>query len=218
MGAPAKPTGRLLPLGLACGVLAPLLYAGTVAWGGTLFAGYDQLRDAISSLMQSGRIGAGPLVLLFALYNGLVVLFALAGLVATGRQAMWTAAFAVLLATGVSGGLILLFPMDPAGQPPTLPGIVHIVLSGLASLGSMGAMLLSALALRRRPADGTLALFIGLDLVVVFASGLLAAIAAAGSWPLMGLLERVTIGAFQLWQLVAASALLVRLRPSHALP
>jgi hypothetical membrane protein len=201
-------TSATVTLGLWSGVLAPLLYAGNVAWGGTLFPGYSHIADAISSLTESGRPGTREIALLFGLYNALVVVFGLAGLALTYKDRFWAGCFGLLLATGTLGWLMWPFAMDPVGAPASVPGIIHIILAALASLATMGAILLSALAWRKRPDGGGPSAFSAACLVIVFCSGIPAGFAAANNWPTMGLFERITIGTFLVWMLVTASCFL----------
>jgi hypothetical protein len=201
-------SSAIITLGLWGGVLAPLLYAGNVAWGGTLFPGYSHIADAVSSLTETGRPGTREIAFLFGLYNALVVVFGLAGLALTHKDRLWSGCFGLLLATATLGWLMWPFPMDPVSAPATVPGIIHIILAALLSLATMGAILLSALAWRKRPDGGGPAAFSAACLVIVFCSGIPAGFAAANNWPTMGLFERITIGTFLVWMFATASCLL----------
>lgn len=207
----ADPPNRLVGLlGIACGIAAPVVYAGTVAWGATLFPGYNHVADFISELTQSGRIGTEPIELLFGLYNALVLAFALTSLRMARGHVEWTISFVLLFAVGVAGILMWPFPQDPVGAPVTPRGLTHIVLAALEALGSMAAIGFAALAWRRTPDGEDMAIFSTACLAIVFASGLLGAAGAVGGWTVTGLLERVTIGFFLLWMLVTAAVLLRR--------
>ena len=160
-------------------------------------------------MTERGRPGAWEVQCLFAVYNGLVMAFAVAGLSQNLHRGRWAGSFALLLAVGLLGLLMWPVPMDPIGTGPTPSGILHIALAALMSLASIGAIGLSVLGWRSTPNGAGPALFSLLCLAMVVASGLLAAIAAVGGWPTMGLLERITIGAFLLWMAVTAVLLLL---------
>jgi len=194
----------LVRAGLLCGIVAPVIYAATVVWGGTLFPGYSHLGDAISSLTEAGRPGTTGVESFFLIYNVLVLEFAFTGLSITLGHWQWTWSFAMLLCVGMLGLLMAPFPMDPIGAPVTLPGGIHIALAGLASIASMIAIGMSALALRAAPSARKYAGLALLALAVVFITGLVAASAAVAGWPLMGLFERITIGAFLVWMTALA--------------
>jgi hypothetical protein len=197
--------------GAMLGILAPVVYAATVVWGATLVPGYNHMTDFISGLSQSGRTATGAVHWLFLLYNGLVLTFAMTSLRRLARGREWRMTFILLFAVATLGILMAPFPQDPAGDPMTVAGIIHIALAGLASLFSMGAIWFAGLAWQRTKRGEDLALFSFACLAIVFGSGLLAAAAAIGGWSLAGLLERVTIGTFELWLLVTAAAFVRRL-------
>ena len=193
----------LRPL-LFAGIAAPLLYVATVAWGATLFPGYSHLSDPISSLTQAGRPGAEGLESLFLIYNILVAAFAIGGLSISLGRPQWRFSYAAILVTALVGLLMWLFPQDPIGPAPTDAGIVHIVLAGLASLATMAAIAGGGFA-SRADGSGSMARFSFACLVLVFVSGLATAVAMPAGWPFMGLLERITIGTFEVWLLVSAT-------------
>ncbi len=194
------------------GILAPLVYAAAVVLGGWLTPGYSHASQPISALIMGDAPAASVLDPIFTLYNALVILFAFA----VGRAfrgfgfvvVVLVPAFLVLL--GLAGILLDFYPMDPIGAVITYGGRVHLWLAGLASLSTVLAVLLSALALRNDPAWGRFAGYSLVSVIVIVFSGGFAALAAARHSPVMGLWERVTIGAFLLWMLVLALTLVRR--------
>lgn len=204
----SEATQPALLLGVAAGVAAPLLYATTVLWGATLVPGYSHIRDFISTLTASGMAGTTPVAVLFGLYNLLVLTFAVSALSLTRGDRNWMTSLRMLLIVALCGLLMELFPQDAVGTAVTAAGMAHIALAAFASLGSIGTMLFGALGWRQSPAGADLAIFSFACLALVFLSGLAAALAAPLGWPLAGLLERMTIGTFLLWLLVAAVTML----------
>ena len=201
---------------LLTGVAAPLLYAFTVIWGATLFPGYSHLAHPISSLTQAGRDGAAGLVSLFVIYNVLVIVFGISGISLSLGQRRWIASFSFLIATGIAGLLMVPFPQDPIGAPMSTSGVVHIVLAAIESFGSMGAIGAAALASRSAPGQKPMSVFSFACLAVVFVSGGLAAVGIGAGWAYAGLLERITIGGFELWLLVTAAMLFRRAVIAHS--
>lgn len=195
------------------GVAAPLVYVIAVAWGGASTPLYDHLRQAISELTATGTSGTAGVVALLGVYNLLLGAFAL-GLWLQMRQAgiaFWFVAAGVA-DIALFGLLLLVFPMDQVGTPMSLTGILHIVFAGLTSIWTMltmGAMAWGWRSLGR----GDNARVDTALLVAVAASGLLAATGTALSWPIAGLLERVTIGVFLLWVALTAGRLLGDAQP-----
>ena len=196
---------------LGCGLLAPLVYVSTVILGGLLRLGYSHITHAISELIAAGAPNTTLLIPLFTLYDILLAAFGagfllnvLASPDARGRRSGAWGALALVVA-GLLGVLMnLFFPQDPGGRPVTVTGTVHVVLAGVLSLGTMLAILCTSLWLRQMPGLRAYWRYSLASLVVVFVSGGLGAAAIATSSPYLGLVERVTIGAFMQWVFVIA--------------
>jgi hypothetical membrane protein len=196
---------------LICGLLAPLVYVGAVILGGLLRPGYSHVAHAISELIAAGAPNTTLLNPLFTLYDILLAAFGV-GLLLTvrahpeqrGMRSGSLGAFA-LIVSGLLGVLMnLFFPQDPGGPPVTLIGTVHVVLAGVLSLGTMLAILCTGLWLRQAPGLHAYWRYSLASLAVIFISGWLGAAAIATSSPYLGLVERVTIGAFIQWVFVIA--------------
>ena len=109
---------------LACGMLAALIYMGTIILGGLLRPGYSHITHAISELIAAGAPNTTLLIPLFTLYDMLLVIFG-AGLLLTinaysdvrgTRSGTWGAL--ALVVAGILGVLMnLFFPQDPGGPP-----------------------------------------------------------------------------------------------------
>lgn len=187
------------------GVAAPLVYVAVVVAGGASIAGYSHLNDPISSLTESGRGGFPWINIGFLLYNLLVAAFAVSGLRTHRREPLWQVIFWLLFLTAVSGLLMWPFAQDPIGTPTSLTGALHLALAAIESLSSIAIVAISIRTLwitgHRR-----LAVFAGGCLGFIIPFGIAAAAATAGHWQLMGLFERVTIGAFETWIGVIALA------------
>lgn len=190
-----RPSGIL---SIWAGVAAPLVYASTVIAGATAIAGYSHLSDPISALTETGRTGVLWIGAGFLLYNLLVAAFGIWGLRATWRQPRWRAVFFLLLVTAACGLLMWPFPQDPIGLPASSTGIVHVVLAAIESLSSMAILAISIRALWTE-GHRRLAAFSGACLALIVPFGFAAALATAGHGQLMGLFERLTIGAFEAW-------------------
>jgi len=207
----SRPVGGHFPLwqsvALGAGILAPFLYTATVAVGAAFQPGYSHIANAISELLEAGRGAAlEPFMLL---YNLLIVTFALGVAASLARRDLLFRIGATLLGLGgVLGVAMTPFPMDPIGSSATAAGITHIVIAGMMSITSMVCLLCFALAWRRQVDGGVRSIYAFLSLAIVFVSGGIAAVSAAGRWPLMGLFERLTIGTYLAWIMVLAIDLL----------
>lgn len=178
------------------GALAPVLYLFTVILGASLRTDYSHIANAISELLLAGAPNKALLDTLFIVYN-LMCLAGSLGMIAhfTRRSARMAAAGWCLLAVAVAGVFMTaFFPQDPRGTPATFAGTMHLVTAGVESLGLMIAMLLVGLA--NRPGRAAAITFV--MLAAVFITGGSSAILISS--PIMGLLERCTIGLSLLWQ------------------
>jgi hypothetical protein len=197
---------------LLAGVIAPLVYAATVVIGGGLTPGYSHLAFPISALMVKGAPAAMTVQRLFTVYNVLVILFAV-GVWRALRGTGFTAAIlapAMLALTGILGILLDLYPMDAIGGPSTYAGTLHIWLAAVASIATMLTLLAVGLPLRNNRDWSRLAGYSLVSFVVILFSGAFAALAAVRVSAVAGLWERVTIGTFELWMLVAALTFLAK--------
>ncbi|MCL5996958.1 MAG: DUF998 domain-containing protein [Chloroflexi bacterium] len=196
---------------LLCGALGAVIYVVTVILGGVLRPEYSHVSQPISELVAASAPNRSLLSSLFIVYNVLigtfgVGLFLNAKAGSRGRKLGMAGALA-LVAVGLAGMLLeLFFPQDPGGAraPTTTTGTMHIVVAGIAALGTMLAVLLLALWFRNDPRMKRYVAYSLITVSVILVSGGLGASAASGSGgsPVFGLVERITIGAFIQWLFV----------------
>lgn len=192
---------------LSCGILASALYVGVVIGGGVLHPGYSHLSSSISALTAVGAPDRELLDDIFLANDGLLMLFALgifldARQKSRGRQS-GIACAAALIATGLVISLLLLFFPQDAGEVQaavTPAGTLHIVVASLAAATAMLAILCAALWFREQPELKGYSAYSVATFAVMLISGVFGVAAASSGFPLFGLVERVTIGAFVLWQ------------------
>lgn len=209
------PTTRARPARtrlIRCGAVAAVLYTLIVVIGGFVAVGYDHVAAPVSSLYQTGAANALPIALAFAIYNAFVVAFGIGfGNIARAatepRRSVGMAAAVALVLVGIAGGLDDIFPQDPIGSVMTTTGTLHIAFAGIASLLTIIAIGLAAAWEWPRRELRRSAWFSVVTVALILAFGPLTAAATAGSWPVMGLLERVTIFSFMVWMAVTSVAL-----------
>jgi hypothetical protein len=191
------------------GLVAVVVYVVAVVLGAALRPGYDHLSYAISELIVAGAPNKTLLDGLFIAYNVLVIAFAWAlGMSTRGDgNGLAVAGAAILAGVGlVSIVMTLFFPMDLRGSPATTTGLLHLILAGVESLGSILAILFYTLGTKDHQAFWVYSL---VSVLLVFVSGAFAAVTAAQGSPFLGLAERVTIGLFLQW-IAALSIKLVK--------
>ena len=192
---------------LLSGMLAAVVYAGTVILGGLIRPGYSHLSEAISELVAEGAPNRSLLSSLFLIYNLLLSAFGLGIFLKTkdqprGQKSGYLGSLALVL-VGMAGiSMELAFPQDPGGIPTTFAGTMHLIMAGVASLGTMIGVLMLGLWFRNFSDLNGLAAYSIVSAAVIFISGGLTAAAMANNFPFFGILQRITIGAFILWLFV----------------
>jgi hypothetical protein len=189
---------------MLCGVFAAVIYVGTVILGGWLRPGYSHISMAISELVADGAPNRSLLSSLFLLYNVLLSIFGLglflkANIRSRGRVSGVVGSLALIL-VGLAGILMeLVFAQEPGGTATTFAGTMHFVMAGVASLGTMVAVLGIELWFRNFPELKGYVLYSMVSVAIIFISGGSSAVAMANHSPLFGLIERITIFTFTLW-------------------
>lgn len=198
---------------MLCGTIAAVIYAGTVILGALIRPGYSHISDAISELVADGAPNRFLISSLFLIYNLLLVAFGIGSFLevkdrSRGRRSGFIGSLALML-VGLAGvSMELAFPQDPGGNPTTFAGTMHLVMAGIASLGTMVAIVFLALWFRNFSDLKGYVAFSWISVVIIFISGGLSAAAMANHHPLFGLIERVTIGTFILWLFVVGQKMI----------
>jgi len=208
-----KVTSRLLWAGLAAGSW----YAAVVLVGGMATPGYSHIGEHVSTLYQSGAPNGPWIAALFAVYNLLILALGVGvyRLVSNGgevRQRIGQAGGVAVALTAIAGFMDDVFWQDPIGSPVTTTGTLHIAFAGVASLLTILAIALVAAWALAWPDLRGFGRYSVATLVVITVSGPVAAVATAGLWPTMGLLERIPIFGFVQWAAVT-SIILARWQP-----
>ena len=135
------------------GIITPLVYLFAVILGGFIMPDYSHAYNTISELTGAGFPDILILDFLFALYNVLLVAFAVGGLVffQPVKVRLARILFALLLAAGLIGLLFSFFPQDMRGAPPTTAGKIHIILAGIISPVTVASAILAGFTFKSDP-------------------------------------------------------------------
>ena len=161
---------------MLCGVSAAIIYIGTVILGGLLRPGYSHISMAISELVADGAPNRSLLSSLFVLYNALLTVFGIGLFIKvnnrSGRKMSGIFGSFALVLVGMAGILMeLVFAQEPGGTATTFTGIMHFVMAGVASLGTMVALLGIGLWFRNISGMKSYALYSIISVVIIFVSG-----------------------------------------------
>lgn len=193
---------------LACGILSSLLYVGTDVLGAMRWEGYSYADQTISELSAIGspvRSLVGPL---FLLYSPLVIAFGLGVSRSAGHTRALRVAGGLLIGFGVVCLAGPFFPMHLRGAELTLTDTMHVILAGVDVLFILFTIGFAAAAGGKR-----FRLYSIATMVAVLLFGALAGmdgprVAANEPTPWVGVKERISVYAFNLWVLVFAFRLM----------
>ena len=192
---------------LLCGSFAAIIYVGTVILGGLLRPGYSYISMAISELVADGAPNRTLLSSAFLVYNSFLTMFGI-GLFLnvnslSGKKTSGRIGTLALILVGVAGILMeLVFPQEPGGTAATFTGRMHFMMAGVASLGTMVAVLGVGLWFKNFHELRGYFLYSIISVAVIFVSGGSSAAAMANHSSFFGLIERITILTFTLWMFV----------------
>ena len=190
-----------------CGLIAPVLFIFTAVLGGALRPGYSHLTDTVSELFSPGSPNKPLLDALHTSFALLLILFGIGILryVQESKQGNWMGnlgAYLYILMGILSVGTAAFFPQDPWGSPPTFPGKMHILLSGILSIITILSMGLISAWFNQ---TGLWPRFWKYTWVIIGLTILSAGFYATNlGTPIMGLTERITILIGFLWTFILA--------------
>ena len=191
---------------LLCGVASSFLYVAMNVLAARRYEGYSLISHTISELSAIGAPSRSLWVSLGLVWNLMMMAFGAGVWGSSGRHRSLRVVGVLLVAFGAIG--FVWPPMHQRGQGFTLTDTMHVVVSMVAVLLMLLAMVIGSVALGRA---FRLYSFFSILLFVVF--GILIGmdgprIAANLPTPWAGLTERINTGVFLLWLVVLALALL----------
>jgi hypothetical protein len=215
-----RSAGRATKALLACGVAYSVSF---VAFGdllaSLLYGDYDPVDQTISELSARGASTRPLLVVLGPIWSALLVAFGIGVLRAANDNRLLRVTGGLLIAHGVVNVLWFWFPMTARGDfvsgSPEWNDVGHLALVTWAGLFALAEIGCGAAALKRRFRVYSI-VTVGTALVFGGLTGAQAANLVDGeSTPLMGVYERVNVGAWLLW-IAVLSVMLLRGREDRA--
>ena len=192
------------------GIIAPIIFVITIIVGGLITSGYSHLSQSVSELVMSGAPNKLYLDIPFSIDYVFSCIFGFGIFIIFKSKASPLNYLAGLIGFVVIGIISILsffssnfFTMNLPDAPATTSGIIHLILVGLESLGSMVAILLVSLWFKKIGLRGYSSYSI-ITLIIVFITGIIAVVGITQDSSYIGLLERLTIGAYTQWSFVIA--------------
>jgi hypothetical membrane protein len=208
-------TGMLHRFMLACGILASLLYVATDILGSLRYPGYSFTSQAVSELMAIGSPSEAfvdPLFLLSGVF-GLVFGIAVFRHAGSQNRALRIAGMLLIAYTLIGFTGPTLFEMHPRGAGSVDSDAPHLLLTGVTVMLMLSAIGFGGFALGRRFFIYSLATLLTVIFLGVLTIPFAGRLAAGEPTPGLGIVERIMIGVWLLWQAMLAGALM---RPSSA--
>jgi hypothetical protein len=181
------------------GMLAGVFYLLGDIVGGLITPDYNYARNAVSELIQSGAENRTLLSSFLFLHAIMIVLFSV-GLLVNHQFSQSRSVYIggiLLLAVGISHMLSSsIFPMDPVGAQPTLPGVMHLILVGITVISIFILVPLLGTGLSRLHQWRLFLVFTLVFLGIIAIPGISSPIVIGRGIEVMGLTERITGYAF----------------------
>lgn len=197
---------------LVCGVLSSLLYVGIDALAALRYGEYHSyVSQAISEL---GAVGAPTKELvdpLFLAYGVLLFAFGVGVWTSAGRRRAWNIIGALLIGIALVG--LITPPMYLRGTGNVTTDLPHIILTGVIVLFILSAVGVGTGLYGRRWRLYSLGTILTLLASGAWTGFQASRLAAAQPTPLLGIVERINIGAYLLWVVSLAISLLRQKRP-----
>jgi len=186
------------------GMIGALAYLLHVVLGGALWNGYNHLMQPISDLTASGAPDYSLISAITWAYGICVILFGLSAFLymRTFAPKRAQAGMLIFLIMQVVSILYGFFPEDLAGAAPTAAGAMHIVITALIVPLTILAPFLIGFGFRKFEGMEGIGRYSILTGIIILVFGSLSAVFFANMWPYFGLIERINIGALQLWTFI----------------
>jgi hypothetical protein len=200
---------------LICGILSSLVYVAADVLGGIWLEGYSHMSQAVSELSAIGSASRPIVVPLLMAHSVLVIAFGFGIRSSADRKRALLVAGSLMIALGLLDLTAYFWPMNPRGTERTLTDTIHIIGTAVTVL-----VIVLAIAFSGRAFGRPFRAYAVATILAMLVFGGLTAILAPGvesgqPTPWMGLMERINIYSYLLWQVVLAAALL-RARASAA--
>jgi hypothetical protein len=186
------------------GMLAIVFYVLHVVIGGIKWKGYSQLQQPISDLTATGAPNRTLMLTLTTIYGLLALLFAVSFTMLISRQhhllVFWGGVSFIFL--HLVSVLYPIFPQDLPGIKTTFRGRMHILITALIVPFTILSPFLIGFGFISEPKYHSFGVYSIITGFLILTFGGTTAIFYAKKLPYFGLVERLNIGALQVWTFV----------------
>lgn len=185
-----------------CGIFGPIIFLLNDIIGSIITPGFSPIINAVSELTQAGSENALLLSTLFLIAAIMLMVFGI-GIVVHykfehSKLIFFGGIFIILLGlfSALSGTV---FPMDPFGGEATFAGNMHIILTGLNIILVVLAIPMIGIGFNRVKQWKSFRLYSIITVLVMIIFGASTSVLIMNNIEMLGLFERITIYAYQLW-------------------
>ena len=189
------------------GIFGPIIFLLNDIIGNIITKGFSPIINAVSELTQAGSENTVLLSSLFFIAAIMLMIFGI-GLVAHfkfghSKLIFFGGIFIILL--GVFSALSgTIFPMGPFGGDETFAGNMHIILTGLNIVLVVLSIPMIGIGLNRIKQWKSFRLYSIMTVLVMIIFGASTSVLIMNDIEMLGLFERITIYAYQLWIFILA--------------
>jgi len=189
------------------GVLSPILYFAASFIGGAANAKYSHIKDSVSDLLIKGSPKLPLLDTLMVISFSLIVISCVA-MLSTHAQTLRPLTIAGIIIIGLSGLFSLcssiIFRLDPHTSGMTLNTSMHIMFVTLAAISTIvGGMFIGFTMFSVIGWTG-FRLYTVITFAVMLIGGAISPIIVSNNIPIVGLVERISVIAYNQWFIVIA--------------
>jgi hypothetical membrane protein len=205
---------RLLFFG---GIFGPMAYLINDIIGGIVTPNYSYIQNTVSDLTKAGTQDTYLLGSILLFISALLGIAFGIGIILHYKQSKLLFVGGLFLAIiGIFNIFTAtVFPQDTLGGEVTFPGTMHIVLVGISVILVFPILLTIGIGLYREKQWKSFRLYTFVAVVIMFIFGGLSVVVVVNEIALMGLVERISVYAFQVWTVVLAYKLLIE-KPEQA--
>ena len=193
------------------GIIGPIVFLLNDILGNILTQGYSPIIHAVSELTQAGSENSFLLSSLFLIAAGGIIIFGI-GLsmhYKIGRSKLMFLGGIFLILLGIFSALAgTIFPMDPFGEVATFKGEMHKNLTLVNIMLIVLAILFIGIGIYKEIHWKSFTIYSIITVLTMVSCGGLTGILMMNNIEMLGLFERITIYAYQLWIFILAFLLI----------
>lgn len=187
---------RLWEIGILSGMVSSIVYVLHVIIGAILWEEYTSIKQPISDLTGEGAPDAELLRVFTGIYGILASFFASSLYVVLRNHVNRTSKIGIILLVVMESTSFVgytLFPIDNTHAGMTFQNTMHIIVTGIVVITTIGSTLLIGIGFRKIQSMKKLGLIIIVCSAIITISGASTGIVVSMNIPILGVLERINI-------------------------